>query len=203
MVLYVADNGIGIEPRFHDRVFGIFERLERSDRGTGVGLALVRRIIQVHGGRTGVAIALNEVQRIVLVAVELQPRARGRPRVLEVVDPPLLTPHEHVRIPDPWTPRVYLRRPHRPELEGVETRHPPEDERLAGQRSIAAEQGDEGIALGLQRGGATPDLRALGRRAVKLEEGVQHGRTQHGLDLVLLIPGEGGGEGAQQQEDDA
>ena len=50
-VLFVRDNGIGIEPRFHEKVFGLFEKLDPRAEGSGVGLALVRRIIEVHGGR--------------------------------------------------------------------------------------------------------------------------------------------------------
>lgn len=49
--LFVEDNGVGIEPRYHDKVFGLFEKLDREGSGTGVGLALVRRIIEAHGGR--------------------------------------------------------------------------------------------------------------------------------------------------------
>ncbi len=51
-VFFVRDNGPGIHPRFHDQVFQLFERLdpEASD-GTGVGLTLVKRIIELHGGR--------------------------------------------------------------------------------------------------------------------------------------------------------
>ena len=48
---YVRDNGIGIEPRYHDKVFDLFEKLDPSSDGTGIGLALVKRIIEVHGGR--------------------------------------------------------------------------------------------------------------------------------------------------------
>ncbi|MBN2119383.1 MAG: PAS domain S-box protein [Anaerolineales bacterium] len=50
-VFYVRDNGVGIAPEHHDRVFGLFNKLDPKTDGTGVGLALVRRILEVHGGR--------------------------------------------------------------------------------------------------------------------------------------------------------
>jgi PAS domain S-box-containing protein len=50
-VFFVRDNGIGIEPRFHGKVFGLFDKLNPESVGTGVGLALVKRIVEVHGGR--------------------------------------------------------------------------------------------------------------------------------------------------------
>ncbi len=50
-IFYVRDNGIGIEPRFHEKVFGLFDQLDPKAGGTGIGLSLVKRIIEVHGGR--------------------------------------------------------------------------------------------------------------------------------------------------------
>ncbi|MGI9284229.1 MAG: sensor histidine kinase [Pseudomonadales bacterium] len=50
-VIYVQDNGMGIDPAYHDKVFGLFERLNPAIEGTGIGLSLVQRIIHEHGGR--------------------------------------------------------------------------------------------------------------------------------------------------------
>jgi PAS domain S-box-containing protein len=50
-IFYVRDNGIGIEPQFHEKVFGLFNKLDPESEGTGIGLALVKRIIEVHGGK--------------------------------------------------------------------------------------------------------------------------------------------------------
>ena len=51
--IMVRDNGIGIDPRYHDRIFEIFERLhdQRSHPGSGIGLAVCRRMVHRHGGR--------------------------------------------------------------------------------------------------------------------------------------------------------
>ena len=50
-IFYVRDNGMGVAPDHHDRIFGLFNKLDPRTDGTGVGLALVKRIIEVHGGR--------------------------------------------------------------------------------------------------------------------------------------------------------
>ena len=49
-IFFVQDNGIGIDPNDHERVFGLFNKLDAQSEGTGVGLTLVKRIVEVHGG---------------------------------------------------------------------------------------------------------------------------------------------------------
>ena len=49
-VFFVQDNGMGIDEKYHQTIFGLFNKLDANSRGTGVGLALVKRIIEAHGG---------------------------------------------------------------------------------------------------------------------------------------------------------
>jgi PAS domain S-box-containing protein len=53
-VLFIRDNGIGIKQVHAERIFGLFEKLDPKSEGTGVGLALVRRILEYHGGSISV-----------------------------------------------------------------------------------------------------------------------------------------------------
>ena len=50
-VFFVKDNGVGIDPRYHTKVFGLFDKLESQGEGTGVGLAIVKRIIETYDGK--------------------------------------------------------------------------------------------------------------------------------------------------------
>ena len=76
----VADNGIGIEPEYADRVFVIFQRLHTKDAysGTGIGLALCRRIIEHHGGHIWVDTTVTEGTTIRFTLPKPSPDAEDR-----------------------------------------------------------------------------------------------------------------------------
>lgn len=50
-VLCVRDNGIGVNPKYSEKIFGLFDKLDPGSDGSGAGLAIVKRTVEVHGGR--------------------------------------------------------------------------------------------------------------------------------------------------------
>jgi signal transduction histidine kinase len=72
-IVFVRDNGIGIEPQYHGKIFGLFDKLDPKSEGTGIGLALVKRIIEVHGGRIWIESAGNSQGATFLFTLLLKP----------------------------------------------------------------------------------------------------------------------------------
>lgn len=51
VIVSVSDNGMGVDLAYQEKIFGLFEKLDPACQGTGIGLALAKRIVEVHGGR--------------------------------------------------------------------------------------------------------------------------------------------------------
>jgi PAS domain S-box-containing protein len=75
LIVCVRDQGIGIDPRFKHRLFGLFEKLQPDASGTGIGLALIKRIIDVHSGRVWIdseGVGLGTSLRFTLPSMSLE-----------------------------------------------------------------------------------------------------------------------------------
>jgi light-regulated signal transduction histidine kinase (bacteriophytochrome) len=71
----VADNGIGVDPQHHARIFEMFKRLQPAPayRGRGVGLALARRVVQLHGGELWIESELGAGAKFLFTLVKGTP----------------------------------------------------------------------------------------------------------------------------------
>jgi signal transduction histidine kinase len=84
----VADNGIGIDPRYHDQIFGMFKQLARDPRGgAGVGLAIAKRIVEKHGGAIWVESTLDNGSRFFFTLGAAEANGPGTVAILNTADP--------------------------------------------------------------------------------------------------------------------
>lgn len=74
VICKVQDNGIGIDPRYHDRIFNLFERLNPEIDGTGIGMSLVYRIVEAHGGAIHVESAGDKQGCTIVFTLPVKPQ---------------------------------------------------------------------------------------------------------------------------------
>jgi PAS domain S-box-containing protein len=75
-VFFVKDNGIGIDPQYHDKIFDLFDKLNPRSEGTGIGLALVKRIVNVHEGKIWVESQKNGSGATFYFTLPLKPNSK-------------------------------------------------------------------------------------------------------------------------------
>lgn len=77
--IWIEDNGIGIAPENHERIFGLFQRLEKRFEGTGIGLAIVSRAVERMGGKFGLESELDKGSKF-WVELNLAPEKMAEPQ---------------------------------------------------------------------------------------------------------------------------